>query len=208
MADVEGVLGKATDNQALAMLRDTQGNIAFVEGRLDAAYDELIIAGGMISWSAPTAYLTAARAALWLRDPVRARKAMDLLDTTTHGPAISAAHNQIEAGLLALAGDTTTASVRYRDVLEVWRDLGLPWDVALTAIEMAALLGPAGPGVDAAAAEAREILKRLGATRISSRLAEVMDWSRGPAMLPVPDGQGPGAAVPGSSVEDPAVPTT
>jgi len=179
IAVVERVLGAGSDNQAQALVRDTRGHLAFIEGRLDQAYDDEMAAAAMISWSAPSAYLTAARAALWLKDSVRAGTALERLDATTHGPAIAAAHAEIAAGLLALAGDAGTASLRYREVLGAWRDLGLPWDVALTAIDMATLLGPTGPGVEAAAAEARTTFTRLGAVRLSTRLADVMGWSEG-----------------------------
>jgi class 3 adenylate cyclase/tetratricopeptide (TPR) repeat protein len=176
VAEVERVLGGGSDAQAHALVRDTLGNIAFVEGRLERAYDDEMAAAAMISWSAPTSYLTAARAALWLRDGPRAQVALDRLDGTTHGPAISAAHAEIEAGILALAGDTGAAGGRYRDVLEAWRDLGLPWDSALTAIDMAVLLGPTGPGAEAAAAAARDTFARLGAVRLAARLAMAMGW--------------------------------
>jgi class 3 adenylate cyclase/tetratricopeptide (TPR) repeat protein len=192
IAEVERVLGSGSDVQAQALVRDTQGQLAFVDGRLDQAFDDEMAAGTMISWSAPTSYLTAARAALWLRDSGRAQAALDRLDATTHGPAISAAHAEIAAGLLALAGNTGTASLRYREVLDAWRDLGLPWDAALTAIDMALLLGPTAPGVEAAAAVARATFARLGATRLTSRLAEAMEWADGDRDVP---------ALPDASVE-------
>jgi tetratricopeptide (TPR) repeat protein len=208
MAEVELILGKGTDNQALAMVRDTQGNLAFVEGRLDEAFDDLMAAGGMISWSAPTAYLTAARAALWLKDPVRARAALERLDATTHGPAIAAAHQEIEAGLLALAADTSAATLRYRQALEAWRDLGLPWDEALTAIDMVVLIGVGSQDVEAAAAVARDTFARLGAVRLASRLADAMGWSGAMAASPAPVGQASEVGVRDPSTADPGVPTT
>ncbi|MBI2763375.1 MAG: AAA family ATPase [Chloroflexi bacterium] len=184
LAEVERVLGAGSDSQAQALVRDTQGSVAFVEGRLGQAYEDAMTAAAMISWSAPTSYLTAARAALRLRDPARARAALDGLDTTTHGPAISAAHAEIEAGLLALAGDIGAAGLRYRDVLGAWRDLGLPWDEALTAITMAVVVGPAGPGVESAARAARETFKRLGASALVAQLERVMAWPTGSAIAP------------------------
>ena len=66
--------------------------------------------------------------------------------------------------------------VRYRDVLEQWSELGLPWDIALTAIDMATLLGPDGQGVAAAAKTATEILARLGAGSMLERLSRAMGW--------------------------------
>jgi len=169
VAASDQVLTAGSDNQAQANARDLAGNVAFAQGRLDDAYEALTAAAGMISWLAPTAYLTAARAALWLRDPVRARDTLEKLDATTHGPVINAGHATIEAGLIALSGDVGGALTRYRASLEAWRELGLPVDIALTAIDMATLIGPGDPAVAAAAAEARGILTALGAQTFLAR---------------------------------------
>jgi class 3 adenylate cyclase/tetratricopeptide (TPR) repeat protein len=176
VAATDQVLSAGSDNQAHASARDLVGNVAFAQGRLDEAYDALTAAAGMISWLAPTAYLTAARAALWLGDPVRARTALQKLDATTHGPAIAAAHATIETGLLAVAGKTGEALAGYRDALNAWRELGLPLDVALTTIDMATLLGPSESGVAAAAEAAQEILASLGAVTFLARLNSAMGW--------------------------------
>ena len=60
--------------------------------------------------------------------------------------------------------------MKYRTALRNWRDLGLPFDEALTAIDMATLLDPAEPEVRAAAESARETLARLGAKPLLTRL--------------------------------------
>ncbi len=52
--------------------------------------------------------------------------------------------------------------------------MGLRFDVAMTALDMAALLGPGQPAVRAAAAEAREILVELGAKPLVERLDRLM----------------------------------
>jgi len=194
LAEVARILLAGSDNQAHATVRDTVGQVAFVQGRLEEAFDEEMKAGGMISWSAPTAYLTAARAALWLRDPDRARAALVKLDGTTHGPAIAAGHRTIEAGLAALAGDPGAALAHYHVALDAWRELGLPVDVALTAIDMATLLGRSEPAVAAAAETAREILGALDARTFLSRLSTAMGWGvetgvsgATPAALQTPD---------------------
>lgn len=58
----------------------------------------------------------------------------------------------------------------YRTALRSWRDLGLPFDEALTAVDMATLLDPADAEVRAAAESARETLGRLGARPFLTRL--------------------------------------
>ena len=176
LLEAEKVLGAGTDNQALANIQDTYGSIALAEGRLDAAVEHSVRAAEMIAWLAPVSYLNAARAALWLKDADRARDILERLRQTTHGPAIAVSKATIEAGLAALAGDRDGALAGYRTALDAWTDLGLPVDAALTAIDMATLLGPGIPAVEAAAATARETFTRLRARRFLERLEAAMGW--------------------------------
>ena len=60
------------------------------------------------------------------------------------------------------------------DAIRRFRDLELPVDEALTAIEMATLLDPAKPEVRVAAESAREILTRLRAQPFLERLDAAM----------------------------------
>jgi tetratricopeptide (TPR) repeat protein len=176
-AEAKRVIGGGTDNQALATLEDIFGAIALADGRLEAAMEHSIKAAEMIAWVAPVSYLNAAHAALWLKDAERARDILRRLRDTTHGPAIAASGSTIVAGLSALAGDRNDALDGYRAALDAWRDLGLPVDAALTAIDMATLLGPGIPAVEAAAAEARETFRSLRATPFLDRLGAAMGWS-------------------------------
>jgi hypothetical protein len=66
------------------------------------------------------------------------------------------------------------------------RDMGLPWDEALTAIDMATLLGTGDPEVAAMVAAGREILVRLEAAPYLDRLdAAVRGGTRAGATPPV-----------------------
>jgi tetratricopeptide (TPR) repeat protein len=176
-AEAGRVMGAGTDNQAQATVEDTYGAIALADGRLEEAVEHSVKAAEMIAWVAPVSYLNAARAALWLKDADRAREILRRLRDTTHGPAIAASGTTIVAGLSALAGDRDDALTGYRAALDAWRDLGLPVDAALTAIDMATVLGPGIPAVDAAAAEARETFRGLRAVAFLDRLEAAMGWS-------------------------------
>jgi class 3 adenylate cyclase/tetratricopeptide (TPR) repeat protein len=178
-AEAKRIIDSGTDNQALATLEDIFGAVALADGRLDAAIEHSLKAAEMIAWVAPVSLLTAAHAALWLKDADQAREILQRLRETTHGPAIAASGTTIVAGLSALAGDRDDALTGYRAALDAWRDLGLPVDAALTAIDMATLLGPGIPAVEAAAAEARETFRRLGAVAFLDRLEAAMGWSTG-----------------------------
>jgi hypothetical protein len=87
---------------------------------------------------------------------------------------IEADRTTIHAGLAALDDRPRDALGLYRDALRVWRDLGTVWDEALCVIDMASLLGPGEPEVQAAAERAREILVRLGAQPFIERLDAAM----------------------------------
>jgi hypothetical protein len=103
------------------------------------------------------------------------------LDATgVHGRVVEIRRVTVRAGLAALEGRTADALAMYREALQGWRDTRLPWDEALTGIDMATLLDPADAEVRAAAASAREILVRLGANPFVARLdAALAAWTLG-----------------------------
>jgi hypothetical protein len=177
LAEIERVVNAGSDRQARAVFLDIGANTAFAQGRFAEALDGSLEVAGMMAWLAPTSYLTAARCGLWTRDAGRARDALERLEAITHGPAITAGRTEIAAGLLALDGNVAAAAGRYRDALQAWRDLGLGWDAALTAIDMALLLGPEDSDVKVAAAAAADTLTRLRATPFLDRLAAAMGWA-------------------------------
>ncbi|HYM83308.1 MAG TPA: hypothetical protein VEY67_04070, partial [Candidatus Dormibacteraeota bacterium] len=116
-----------------------------------------------------------ARAGLWRGDVMEARAGLARIeDHGMRGPAVDADRATIRAGIAALEGDVGEASALYREALERWRDLGLAWEEALGAIDMAQLLGPDGAGVREAADAARVVLGRLGAAPFLARLEAAM----------------------------------
>ena len=184
LAALRGVLSAMTDQQAMAVLRDAETHTALAEGRLEAAHDLALESASLMAWLAPTSYLIAARTALWRREVAQAADALARLEAATHGPAITAGRAEIDAGLLALDGPRPQALSRYREVLQAWRDLGLVWDEAITAIDMAVLLGPNEPDVIAAARVAESTFERLGAKPFLVRLRAAMDGATAPAAAP------------------------
>ena len=65
-----------------------------------------------------------------------------------------------------------------RAALAGYRDAGCRFDVALTILDMAALIGPAEPAVRSAIPEGREILESLGARPLVERL-DALAWDAG-----------------------------
>jgi homoaconitase/3-isopropylmalate dehydratase large subunit len=121
------------------------------------------------------AHLFAARAALWTGDaPGAVADLAEVAETGRRGRAIDNDQAVIRAGIAALEGRTAEALAAYRQALRTWRDLGCVLDEAFCAIDMAMLLDPTEPEVQAAAASAREILARLGAKPLLALLDAAM----------------------------------
>ena len=109
------------------------------------------------------ARLFAARCALLAGDAAAAKE--DLAAAESEGVFGRSSDDElmaIRAGIAALEGQSREALSLYREVLREWRDLGLVWDEARCAIDMATLLDPSDPEVAAAADGARVILTSLG----------------------------------------------
>jgi hypothetical protein len=88
----------------------------------------------------------------------------------------------LRAGIAALEGRTGDALVLYRSALAGYREAGCRFDVALTILDMATLIGPAEPAVRSSIAECREILESLGARLLIERL----DAAEAASARPIP----------------------
>jgi len=171
IAEVSGFVATSGDPQIQSNGALTAGLVAFARGDLAASRSEWHRAASLVSAIAPIALSRAARAAIWMGDPTAAGDDLAALDASGfHGPAIEAERATIRAGLRALEGRAADALTLYREALRTWRDVGLAWDEALCGLDMALLLDPAEPEVQAAAATAREILVRLDAAPFIARL--------------------------------------
>jgi class 3 adenylate cyclase/tetratricopeptide (TPR) repeat protein len=180
LAQMQADVGASTDPTLLMTLYSAAAFEAFAEGRLTEARE----AWGRVAETSlanlPDAMGGRARAALWLSDLAEARADLAALDDSgVHGPALETGRSTIRAGIAALEGRSADALAFYRDALREWRDLGLVWDEALCGLDMAILLDPADPEVQAAADAAREILVGLEAAPFLARLDDAMARSGG-----------------------------
>ena len=169
MAELEQLVGDATDIFLISSLLDARAYVAFAEGRLAEAHDawrrwaDMMAVPAILTW--------AIRAATWNRDLDAVQEDFAALEASGHhGPVAEADRRTIRAAIAAMDGRTDEARGLYREALRAWRDLGQPYREALTAIDMATLIDPTDPEVRAAAAPAREILVRLGAAPLIARL--------------------------------------
>ncbi|HEY8921490.1 MAG TPA: hypothetical protein VIN32_02555, partial [Candidatus Limnocylindria bacterium] len=171
LAELELAIAGDTESNRIAPVEDAKANAALAEGRLDDARVAWRRNAELIAWLAPSSFYQAARPALWDRDVAAVQADLAALDATGfHGRVVEVRRTTIRAGLAALEGRTADALALYREALRGWQDTGLPWDQALTGIDMATLLDPSNPEVRAAAQSARETLVRLGAKPFLARL--------------------------------------
>jgi class 3 adenylate cyclase len=189
LGELEELPASESDTAQASNVAWARAYIAFAEGRYEAVRSEARRAGELFSQGTAEAHLLSARAALLSHDPLTARQDLMVVERTgRRGRAIDADRATVEAGLAALDGRRDEALALYRDSLRAWRDLGLVWDEALCATDMASLLGPADPEVSAAAERAREILVRLAARPLLERLDAALAAGREDA-APAPTGR-------------------
>jgi len=145
--------------------------VNLAKGDLDSSFRDAMdaVAADPAGMNSALAVWVAARAALWLRDPVRARAALDAM-APLRGRWMDVARISTEAGLAALEGRTDEASAGYRQALESWDAMEVPLDLALTAID-AVLLLPEAVVPEGAGRRAKDILTKLGAQPLLARLS-------------------------------------
>jgi hypothetical protein len=116
---------------------------------------------------------TVGRVALHAGDFALARRVLALVEPGPGGIA-DADIGMLRAGIAAREGRTREALEAYRAALTGYRDYGARFDLALTGLDMAALIGADEPTVAAAASDARAIFLELDAKPLVDRLDRLM----------------------------------
>jgi tetratricopeptide (TPR) repeat protein len=171
LAELERLIEGSSDPSLLTPLLDAQASAALAAGRHEEARHAWHRMIGIDSSQGPQYLYQTARAALWDGDREGAEADLAALNATgVHGLVVEARRITIRAGLAALEGRSPEAVATYRDAIRSWRDLGVAVHGALTALDMAILLGPSVPEVAPIAAAAREFFVRVGARPFIDRL--------------------------------------
>jgi class 3 adenylate cyclase/tetratricopeptide (TPR) repeat protein len=171
MIEMEHLATMVSDPRMTAALPATRAWVTFCSGQLEEARLQSQ-AVALIQPDGPQPVLEqAARSALWAGDAAGAAADLAELDAKApRAPITDLRRKGIRAGLAALAGRTNEALGLYRDTLRGWREFGLAYDAALAGIDMATLLDPADPEVQAAIDWSRATLLRMRATPLIARL--------------------------------------
>ncbi len=176
LAEAERLAPGLQDTQFSSYCHWGRAWTAIVAGRLDEARLEAVAAADATGYFVPISLPLAARAALWAGDAATAGDLIARIEpAVTRGVAITLDHLTLRAGIAALEGRRTDAIAGYREALRGWRQLGLAFDEAMAALDMAILLVPTEREMAEAHTvieAARETLTRLGATPFLARLDE------------------------------------
>ena len=174
LAEIEQLVGSSTDLRFMTNLPNARGAAAIGAGELVEAQAQFDRAAE-VDPTDTDARSDAAHAALWRGDLTGAAADLAALDASGfRTPAVEARRVTIRAGLAAGEGRQSEAIGLFRDALRRWRDLHYAVDETLCAIDMATLLDPGEPEVQAAADAAREILVRIKAKPLLERLDTAM----------------------------------
>jgi tetratricopeptide (TPR) repeat protein len=150
---------------------DAIGNSALALGRLDAARAAWLELADLEHDQVPEFRYRTSRPALWSHDVAAMREDLAAIEATgIHGRVMDARRTTIQAGIAALEGQGPQATALYRDAIHMWRELGQPWDEALTAIDAATVLGTADAEILRAVERSREFLVSVRATTFVERL--------------------------------------
>ncbi len=177
----EDLLNAATvdDLDVASSTYDMRGWAALADARFADAAASWMSNAEMSVLNAPYVLPRVGHTAILAGDAMTARLALDRLDATgAHGRALDLDRAAIGAGIAALEERRGEAVAGYRSAIAGWRDLGLPWDEALTSIEFVRVVGPDEPEAMAAADSARAILEGLGAARVLAILDASIEVGR------------------------------
>jgi class 3 adenylate cyclase/tetratricopeptide (TPR) repeat protein len=171
LADLEALPTSGVDAVKSTNIAAARASAAFAAGRYDVARAEGDRYAELFGQDSLAGFLMATRSSLLLREPGRAADDLVRVERDERrGAVVNADRMTLRAGMAALEGRAGDALSLYRESLRAWRDLGLPWDEALCALDLVSFLDPTEPEVRAAAEVARAVLVRLRAMPFIARL--------------------------------------
>ena len=163
-----------TDPQYESYILFARATSSLLTGDFSAAIEQAEQSATQTDYFMPLAIPVAARAALWAGDALTARRLIELAALAPYwGPVLDADRLRIGAGIAALEGRAAEASSGFFDALREYAHLGLRFEEAACAVDLAILLPGAvkeSTAAAAAVAAAHETLTKLGAAPFLKRL--------------------------------------
>ncbi|MDP8905085.1 MAG: AAA family ATPase [Chloroflexota bacterium] len=191
LRELEEIAASLPENPAVRIPPlEVGGLVALSSGDLKTARRKFHVLAKADQTQAAASYYMSGRAAIWAGDAAAAEADLTALNETgLHGRVAEVRRATLRAGIAALSGARAEAQARYREALRGWRDLRMPWDEALTGIDVASVLTPAEPDYATVVDATRQSLERLGARPFVERLDLAVakaSEGRSPAVLARP----------------------
>ena len=179
------------DAGVLASFEGLRADKAISEGRYADACDALLLAAASDTLNAPTHTRMAGTLALIDADAPRAEKALAAFNATgIHGRLWDLDRQLLRTGIAALTEPTGAELRSFRDVIDGYRDMSLPYRLAWAVVVLLATRGDAELEVAGLVAEAQAIARRLGAKPILRDLDRLRAASAGAVADRAPQGSG------------------
>ncbi len=174
----------AADPQTMANAASSLARRDYVRGDYAAGVAWLRRGRGVFAsgWASELGF--EARLALLAGDASALAEVREVLATRRGRRAVPVEQAMVEAAIAALEGRRGEAIAGYRAVIDRYRELGMRFVLALTVLEVAAVLGPEAAAELGASAEARATLVELRATPLVARLDSLLGAAAGAAAAP------------------------
>jgi class 3 adenylate cyclase/predicted ATPase len=170
VADVEEFFRDSSDPEDLFTVAMSRSGASLVKGDLIEAYRRGMEAADIHTQLEEVGLRAAMRAAIWMRDPVRARAVSERASGLRSTSAVRQAHGaRGVAAVAALEGRRAEAVAAFRDARDRMRRLEQWFEFATFAVDAVTVL-PDEPEIRAWVDEARPILERLRARPFLERL--------------------------------------
>jgi hypothetical protein len=172
LGEIADVLTGTSSSQDEAGYLCMQAVIAFGAGDLaEARSFGLGARGRFTGGDSLYAAVIAGHAAVLLGDLSSLRGDREFFEyNAIFGDWFARSHASLEAGVLALEGNSEESIAAYRRVIDEWRAADLRFDLALALLERALLLGAHDPEAAGGRDEAAAIFEEMGATGLLERL--------------------------------------
>lgn len=171
MAPLESQVASSSSAQDAATLHYIHACIALAEGRLADARRLAVQSAEAYPRAGGIATVLAAHVALLMGDADAVNQDRDwFLHNAAAANWVDKSRRAIDAGALALDGSFDESARLYRRVIDDWRAADLRFDLALTLLERARLLGDRDKDAADGRAEAQALFAAMGADGLIERL--------------------------------------
>jgi tetratricopeptide (TPR) repeat protein len=161
--DIEEAFGDLDDDDAASERQLVAANVAQMSGQLDSAYALWLESADRQPQDRRDMLVNAVRCALWAGRPDLIHEPAERLAEVPGSTAVSRAwRSWVDGGVQWVQGRRTEALAAFREAMELWRQVGASFNVAMVALD-AVIAYPDDPDASAWAEASRPVLESLRA---------------------------------------------